>query len=370
KIQVYGKVPDILRRMRPYENLTAPVLSLPKLPKSKKVFDNSKVTDHHAIIPTGESPDYLAGNEKLMYHLIARRFIAAFYPDCIFSSTTVLASVGDFGFKATGKTILSPGWREIYLKDKKEEKDKESDSILPVFTVGESGPHKPELLKKATQPPKFYTEGTLLRAMETAGKTIDDEELRDAMKENGIGRPSTRATIIETLHRRHYICRDKKNIKATPAGIDLISLISVELLKSAKLTGIWENKLRRIEKGSYDSREFIGELKQMISEIVVRVLSDNSNHRIITDQKSDSGSTAVKEPKKNRETKPRAKPIRKFEQVVCPQCGKGHIIKGRTAFGCSSYKEGCGMILPFESYPADLTPAKLNKMIQKNYGKS
>lgn len=367
---VYGKVPDILRRMRPYENLTAPVLSLPKLPKSKKVFDNSKVTDHHAIIPTGESPDYLAGNEKLMYHLIARRFIAAFYPDCIFSSTTVLASVGDFGFKATGKTILSPGWREIYLKDKKEEKDKESDSILPVFTVGESGPHKPELLKKATQPPKFYTEGTLLRAMETAGKTIDDEELRDAMKENGIGRPSTRATIIETLHRRHYICRDKKNIKATPAGIDLISLISVELLKSAKLTGIWENKLRRIEKGSYDSREFIGELKQMISEIVVRVLSDNSNHRIITDQKSDSGSTAVKEPKKPRETKPRAKPIRKFEQVVCPQCGKGHIIKGRTAFGCSSYKEGCGMILPFESYPADLTPAKLNKMIQKNYGKS
>lgn len=367
---VYGKVPDILRRMRPYENLTAPVLALPKLPKSKKVFDNSKVTDHHAIIPTGESPDYLAGNEKLMYHLIARRFIAAFYPDCIFSSTTVLASVGDFGFKATGKTILSPGWREIYLKDKKEEKDKESDSILPVFTVGESGPHKPELLKKATQPPKFYTEGTLLRAMETAGKTIDDEELRDAMKENGIGRPSTRATIIETLHRRHYICRDKKNIKATPAGIDLISLISVELLKSAKLTGIWENKLRRIEKGSYDSREFIGELKQMISEIVVRVLSDNSNHRIITDQKSDSGSTAVKEPKKPRETKPRAKPIRKFEQVVCPQCGKGHIIKGRTAFGCSSYKEGCGMILPFESYPADLTPAKLNKMIQKNYGKS
>lgn len=367
---VYGKVPDILRRMRPYENLTAPVLALPKLPKSKKVFDNSKVTDHHAIIPTGESPDYLAGNEKLMYHLIARRFIAAFYPDCIFSSTTVLASVGDFGFKATGKTILSPGWREIYLKDKKEEKDKESDSILPVFSVGESGPHKPELLKKATQPPKFYTEGTLLRAMETAGKTIDDEELRDAMKENGIGRPSTRATIIETLHRRHYICRDKKNIKATPAGIDLISLISVELLKSAKLTGIWENKLRRIEKGSYDSREFIGELKQMISEIVVRVLSDNSNHRIITDQKSDSGSTAVKEPKKPRETKPRAKPIRKFEQVVCPQCGKGHIIKGRTAFGCSSYKEGCGMILPFESYPADLTPAKLNKMIQKNYGKS
>ena len=367
---VYGKVPDILRRMRPYENLTAPVLALPKLPKSKKVFDNSKVTDHHAIIPTGESPDYLAGNEKLMYHLIARRFIAAFYPDCIFSSTTVLALVGDSGFKATGKTILSPGWREIYLKDKKEEKDKEADSILPVFTVGESGPHKPELLKKATQPPKFYTEGTLLRAMETAGKTIDDEELRDAMKENGIGRPSTRATIIETLHRRHYICRDKKNIKATPAGVDLISLISVELLKSAKLTGIWENKLRRIEKGSYDSREFIGELKQMISEIVVRVLSDNSNHRIITDQKSDSGPTAVKEPKKARETKPRAKPIRKFDQVVCPLCGRGHIIKGRTAFGCSYYKEGCGMILPFESYPADLTPAKLNKMIQKNYGKS
>ncbi|MDE6100808.1 MAG: DNA topoisomerase III, partial [Paramuribaculum sp.] len=325
---VYGKIPDILRRMRPYENLTAPVLALPKLPKSKKVFDNSKVTDHHAIIPTGESPDFLAGNEKLMYHLIARRFIAAFYPDCIYSSTTVMASVGDFGFKATGKTIISPGWREIYLKDKREDKEKETDSILPAFSVGESGPHQPELLKKVTQPPKFYTEGTLLRAMETAGKTIDDEELRDAMKENGIGRPSTRATIIETLHRRHYICREKKNIKATKAGIDLISHIGVELLKSAKLTGIWENKLRRIEKGSYDSREFIGELKRMINEIVISVLSDNSSHRIITDQNNSSRTNADEpaegKPKKSGGSKPRQKPIRKFEQVACPECGKGY----------------------------------------------
>ena len=252
-LDVYPKVPDILRRLTPYASLTSPLLSLSKLPKSKKVFDNAKVTDHHAIIPTGVLPDRLEGNEKLMYHLIARRFIAAFYPDCTFASTAVMAKVADFEFKATGKTILEPGWRAIYANDRKSDadKDKDQETTLPQFTVGESGPHIPDLQKKATQPPKYYTEGTLLRAMETAGRTIDDEELRDAMKENGIGRPSTRAAIIETLHKRRYIYRDKKSLRASKAGIELISLITVELLKSAKLTGIWENKLRLIERGDY-----------------------------------------------------------------------------------------------------------------------
>ncbi|MDE6050687.1 MAG: DNA topoisomerase 3, partial [Paramuribaculum sp.] len=264
---IYPKIPTILRQMTPYAALTAPVLAA-KIPKSKKVFDNSKVTDHHAIIPTGQAPNMLDGNEKKMYHLIARRFIAVFYPDCIFSTTTVLADIAGLGFKATGKVILTPGWRSIYQKDAPGEGDRdEADAILPVFTVGESGPHKPSLAKKQTQPPKFFTEGTLLRAMESAGKLVEDEELREAMKENGIGRPSTRANIIETLFRRGYMMRSGKSIRATEAGIQLIATIHEELLKSAKLTGLWENKLRRIERGDYSAKEFVDELKVLINEI-------------------------------------------------------------------------------------------------------
>lgn len=277
---IYPKVPSILKQMTPYAPLTAPILAK-RLPKSKKVFDNAKVTDHHAIIPTGQSPAALVGNERKLYHLIAQRFIAAFYPDCAFMSTTVLGESAGVKFKATGKVISEPGWRQIYLSAKTDEQpDDADDKVLPQFTAGESGPHTPALQQKQTQPPKYYTEGTLLRAMESAGKTVDDDELREAMKENGIGRPSTRAAIIETLFKRRYIYRERKNIMATQAGIDLIATIDQELLKSAKLTGIWERKLRLIEKGEYSPAEFIDELKKQIAEIVINVLSDNSSRRI------------------------------------------------------------------------------------------
>ncbi|MDE7125719.1 MAG: DNA topoisomerase 3, partial [Muribaculaceae bacterium] len=271
---IYPKVPSILQQMVPYAPLTAPLLSA-KLPKSKKVFDNSKVTDHHAIIPTGQSPSVLVGDERKLYHLIALRFIAAFYPDCLFLTTTVLGEAGGVGFKATGKVITDSGWRKIYDNAKAtDDTPDDDDNILPPMKAGESGVHEPMLAKGATKPPKFYNEGTLLRAMESAGKTVDDEALREAMKENGIGRPSTRAAIIETLFKRRYIYRERKNIMASQAGIDLIATINEELLKSAKLTGLWENKLRRIERGQYDPAMFIDELKTLISDIVINVLRD------------------------------------------------------------------------------------------------
>lgn len=353
---IYPKVPDILKRMTPYANFTASILGK-KLPKSKKVFDNSKVTDHHAIIPTGQAPTSLVGDERKLYHLIALRFISAFYPDCEFMTTTVMGDAGGVGFKATGKVIVEPGWRIVYESDKSSADEQSEDKILPPFTIGESGPHEPSLLKKMTQPPKYYTEGTLLRAMESAGKTVDDEELRDAMKENGIGRPSTRAAIIETLFKRRYIYRERKNIMASQAGIDLIATINEELLKSAKLTGLWENKLRRIERGEYKAADFITELKSMVEEIVINVLSDNSSRKIeiIEEEKKSSGAKSKSSGERKR--------ITKFEQITCPKCGKGHILKGRTAFGCSEYKTGCDLKLPFEQYPETLTPSKLNKLI-------
>lgn len=351
---IYPKVPDILKRMTPYANLTASILEK-KLPKSKKVFDNSKVTDHHAIIPTGQAPTSLVGDERKLYHLIALRFISAFYPDCEFMTTTVIGDAGGVGFKATGKVIVEPGWRIVYESDKSSADEQSEDKILPPFTVGESGPHQPSLLKKMTQPPKYYTEGTLLRAMESAGKTVDDEELRDAMKENGIGRPSTRAAIIETLFKRRYIYRERKNIMASQAGIDLIATINEELLKSAKLTGLWENKLRRIERGEYKASDFIAELKSMVEEIVINVLSDNSSRKIEIIEEERKASKAKSSGDRKR--------ITKFEQISCPKCGKGHILKGRTAFGCSEYKTGCDLKLPFEQYPETLTPSKLNKLI-------
>ena len=374
---IYPKVPDILRRMTPYAALTAPILAR-KLPKSKKVFDNSKVTDHHAIIPTGQSPQTLVGNERLMYHLIAQRFIAAFYPDCEFLQTNVVGAAGETEFKASGKVISSQGWRAVFASqnDKKEQEGASSDDkILPPFTIGESGPHEPSLAKKTTQPPKYYTEGTLLRAMESAGKTVDDEELREAMKENGIGRPSTRAAIIETLFRRGYIYRQRKNIMASQAGIDLIATIKEELLKSAKLTGIWENKLRRIERGDYSAAEFIDELKQQISEIVLAVLSDNSQRKIVVEtdtpttkgKNAGSATEAAPADKPKAPAKKRAPAVKSLEQITCPLCGKGTLLKGRAAYGCSEFRSGCALRLPFEEYPADLTPAKLNAAIKKNF---
>lgn len=262
-----------------------------KLRKSKKVFDNSKVTDHHAIIPTGQPlPDSLSKPEKQVFHTITLRFIAAFFPDCSFEQTVVKAKAGRVAFKATGKVITDPGWKKVYEwrknagksaeDDDSSQKDDSGENLLPVFTVGESGPHKPRLVKKTTQPPKYFTEGTLLKAMETAGQLVDDDDLRDALKANGIGRPSTRAAIIEILYKREYIRKERKSIRATQAGIDLISLIQEDLLKSAKLTGIWENRLRRIERGDYSAEEFISQLKSMVQGITLSVLRDNSNRKV------------------------------------------------------------------------------------------
>lgn len=314
---IYPKVPATLNGIKDYFPQVGPLLPLKadggkgaqSLPKSKKVFDNSKVTDHHAIIPTGQRPDNLTELERKVYNMVALRFIAAFYPPCQVANTTVLASAGDVPFKVTGREILEQGWREVFAKEKTDD-DAEEQKTLPTFKKGESGPHQPQLQEKTTTPPKYYTEATLLRAMETAGKTVEDEELRDAMKENGIGRPSTRAAIIEKLFQRKYIIRDKKNIKATEIGINLIHTIISPLLKSAELTGRWEQKLRAIERGEYTAQQFLGELKQMTTEVVHEVKADKSGMR-------------------------------------CPICGKGSIIRGRTRYGCSRWKEGCTYAEPF-----------------------
>ena len=373
---IYPQVPGILQAMVPYANLTAPLLALNKLPKTKKVFDNSKVTDHHAIIPTNVNPATVAmtPDEKRVYHLIAMRFIAAFYPDCEFNTTTVLAQVGEYGFKATGKEILKPGWRDLFNKpgdknvddDSKEKADDEDNGVMPHFEKGESGPHEPAVLKRTTQPPKPYTEGTLLRAMETAGKTVDDEELRDAMKENGIGRPSTRAAIIETLFKRRYIRKDRKSIMPTLAGIQLIDTIHEPLLKSASLTGLWEKKLREIERGEYSATQFIDDLKKMIAEIVLNVLRDNNSGSIAVEQ-GKPGKPKAPSGGEEKSKKPRAPRLKSIEEIPCPVCGKGHLVKGNTAFGCSEYRNGCHTVLPFTEYPADSTPAKLSRLVKKNF---
>ena len=275
---IYPKCPKILQGLPAYAPLTTPLLGK-KLPKSKRVFDSSKVTDHHAIIPTGVVAGALPQQEAIVYDEVCRHFIAAFYPDCQISTTTVLGKVEEVEFKATGKQILQPGWREVIKPakpdDEKNDSDKEEDNVLPLFAVGEHGPHEPALAEKWTTPPKPYTEATLLRAMETAGKGVEDESLREALKENGIGRPSTRAAIIETLFKRNYIVKARKSLAPTETGIELIGLIREELLKSAELTGIWEKKLREIEQHKYDAGQFIAELKQMVTKIVHDVMNEN-----------------------------------------------------------------------------------------------
>ena len=364
---IYPKCPAILKGLRDYEVLTAP-LDGAKLPKSKKVFDSSKVTDHHAIIPTGVYPQNLTDMDRRVFDLIVRRFIAVFYPECKVSTTTVLGEVDKIEFKVTGKQILEPGWRVVFAKEQVEEKEGDEERVLPVVVKGESGAHVRDLNEKWTQPPKPYTEATLLRAMETAGKLVDNDELRDALKENGIGRPSTRAAIIETLFKRNYIRKEKKNLIATPTGVELIQLIHEELLKSAELTGIWEKKLREIEKRTYDARQFLEDLKQMVSEIVTSVLSDNTNRRITIQETAAqiAEEKPKKEPKK-RTRKPAAPKEKKQEEKSaekavegsgkeevpvtgetdllvgqpCPVCGKGTIIKGKAAYGCSEWKNGC-----------------------------
>ena len=332
---IYPKVPATLQGIQEFFPQVAPLLPLKadggkgpgSLPKSKKVFDNSKVTDHHAIIPTGQKPNNLTDLERKVYDMVALRFIAAFYPPCQVANTTVLAQAGEVPFKVTGREIIEQGWREVFAapianssqgerpiggtpSENESETEPSEQKALPSFKKGESGPHEPPLQEKTTTPPKYYTEATLLRAMETAGKTVDNEELRDAMKENGIGRPSTRAAIIEKLFQRKYIVREKKNIKATEVGINLIHTIISPLLKSAELTGLWEKKLREIERGDFQAQQFLDELKQMTAEVVREVKSDKSGMR-------------------------------------CPICGKGTIIRGRTRYGCSRWREGCTYAEPF-----------------------
>ena len=361
---IYPKCPDILAKLTNYAEYTAP-LAGKKLPKSKKVFDNSKVTDHHAIIPTGVVPQGLTFAEEKVYDEVCRHFIAVFYPDCQFATTTVLGKVEDVEFKASGKQILVPGWREVIKPVKQEEEKKEGqddeEKTLPIFEKGEHGPHKPQLAEKWTSPPKPYTEATLLRAMETAGKLVDDESLREVMKENGIGRPSTRAAIIETLFKRNYIRKVRKSLEPTPTGIELIGLIHEDLLKSAELTGIWEKKLREIEQHKYEARQFLDELKQMVTEIVTTVVLDNSNRRVAATVVEEKPKKAALKKNTTSKSKKAAEGMSSPQGAAggqgsmpsptnpdaiigqpCPLCGKGHIIKGKTAYGCSEWRNGCG----------------------------
>ena len=355
---MYGKSKGILNGLSGlYGNLLTPLRG-EKLRKSKKVFDSSKVTDHHAIIPTGVPPRALTNVQRRVYDLIARRFIAVFYPDCRFATTTVDGEAADVPFRATGKVILDEGWRAVFRRDTTKDENTpqraDEERTLPDFTKGESGPHSPTLTAKETTPPKPFTEATLLRAMETAGRTVDNEELRDALKENGIGRPSTRAAIIQTLFRRGYIRRRNKSLEATPTGVELIGVIKEELLKSAELTGQWENKLRRIEHHDYSAQQFIAELKQMVCELVDTVLRDANPRRVtasastqlpaqLTAKKGESTTAAATAP-------PNEKPKRKVIRAgsPCPQCGEGKVLKGKTAYGCSRWKEGCTWRKPFK----------------------
>lgn len=320
---IYPKIPATLNGIKDHYPQAAPLIGT-KLPKSKKVFDNKKVTDHHAIIPTGQRPEGLTADEKKVFDLVALHFIAAFYPECEVSNTTVLAKAGEMDFKVTGREVIKPGWRAVFEKgqgdntqstkensdDAENSDNSEENKTLPSFTKGESGPHEPVLKEKTTTPPKYYTEATLLRAMETAGKTVEDEELRDAMKENGIGRPSTRAAIIEKLYQRKYIVKQGKSLRATDTGINLIHLIISPLLKSAELTGLWEKKLREIERGEYKAQDFLVELKEMTSGVVRDVKSNKAG-------------------------------------MLCPVCRQGLIIRGNTRYGCSRWREGCTYAEPF-----------------------
>ncbi len=352
---VYPKIPGILKNLKYYQELVSPLLGK-KIRKSKQVFDNKKVTDHHAIIPTGVVPSGVSIEEKRVYDTVVKRFISVFYPDCIVSNTTVLGEVLKLEFKATGKQILTPGWRDVYAKESNKSKSKEED-IMPVFEKGEKGPHVPRVDKKKTSPPKPYTEATLLRAMETAGKQVDDEEMRELLKDNGIGRPSTRANIIETLFRRRYIARNRKSIVATQTGIDLIQVIENETLKSPQLTGDWERKLRLIEKGEFQPDQFKKELVEMVVGLTNEVLFNENNHTItILDEEE------LKEKKKKKKT-----PSKKVEitELKCPKCKEGSLMKGKKAYGCERFKEGCKFIVPFDFMGKKLTNKQLSDLIQK-----
>ena len=357
---LHPKIAGILKTMNFYSELTAPLLSQP-IPKSKTVFDDSKVTDHHAIIPTEIPPSQnLNCEEKLIYDLVAKRFIAVFYPECKISNTLVEGQVGTIPFKANGRQILEPGWRIIYAKDQKDnseksEKDKDEEQNIPEFTVGEKGDHKPLIHQGKTSAPKPYTEATLLRAMETAGKQVEDEELREMMKNNGIGRPSTRANIIETLFKRKYIEKKKKNLIATNTGIGLIDTIEDELLKSPELTGEWESKLRKIEKGEYEANQFKDELIQMVTDLTKKVVASKGKSISFQEEKIEVA------PK---EKKPRVKTEIVWEETQCPKCKTNHLMKGKTAIGCSDFKN-CGFKIPFIIFGKKLSEKQIQDLIIK-----
>jgi len=370
---MYPKIKGILENMKPYAQFTQAILDKP-IRKSKKVFDDKKITDHHAIIPTGVIPPsgmYLP--EKQVYDLIARRFIAAFYPDCVVSNTVVIGDVDGNEFSATGKVILEEGWRVLFPKketDTKEDKEDE-EQLMPLFVKGEKGEHIPDLLEKQTQPPKMHTEASLLRAMETAGKQVDDPELRELMKENGIGRPSTRANIIETLFKRNYVARQKKNLIPTITGIQLIKTINNELLKSVELTGIWEKKLRQIEKGEYDPHLFLAEMKQMVTDLTNEVkyeqgqlitIEAEAKKEVLNAPKNEN--TATKNNSSATEKKKEVKP-KTAEVITCPQCQQGTMMKGKTAFGCNRFKEGCMFKINFEFGGKKLSDKQIEVLIQK-----
>ena len=354
---VYPKIQKILEDLEYYKELTSPLLQK-KIRKSKQVFDNKKVTDHHAIIPTGVKLSGVSPESQTIYDMVVRRFIAVFYPDCTVSKTTVLGEVLKLEFKATGKQILSPGWRVVYPKDKKKS-DPQEENLMPVFVKGEKGPHEPRVDQKQTTPPKPFTEATLLRSMETAGKKVKDEEARELMKENGIGRPSTRANIIETLFRRHYISRSGKSIIATPTGMDLINVIDNEILKSPELTGDWERKLRLIEKGEYQPDLFKKELIEMVVNLTNEVLFNKEKRVIrIHDESKDD---------KKEDSKKKKSTTKKIEltSLACPSCKKEGLLKGKKAYGCAHYNEGCKFVIPFEFLDKKLTDKQLNDLISK-----
>jgi DNA topoisomerase-3 len=346
---IYPKVSGILQKLTNYSNLTQPLLGK-KIKKSSKVFNDKKVTDHHAIIPTGMQIN-LQYNQQQVYDIIVKRFIAVFYDDCAVSNTTVIGQAAEVSFKTTGKEILKKGWRVVFEDPHK--KDKES-GVLPTFVKGEKGPHEPSFLEKETKPPNQFTEASLLRAMETAGKQIDDEELRDLMKENGIGRPSTRANIIETLFKRKYIKRNKKQVLPTITGIQLIDTIQNDLLKSAELTGSWEKQLKDIEKGEFSAGAFIKNMKRMVDALVYEVRSETKRANI-------SHTATVKK----RAEKAKAKEVAGITAEACPKCKQGQVIKGKSAYGCSQYKAGCEFVMPFSFAGKKISEKQFIRLLQK-----
>lgn len=361
---IYPKIPQIMRGLTPYKNIVDPLLET-KIRKSKKVFDNKKVTDHHAIIPTGVNVATvdLLRDQKLVYDMVARRFIANFYPDSKISTTNVEGEANNVKFKTSGKQIIDQAWRVAFVQQQRSDSE---EKILPMFVVGESGPHTPDLQEKMTQPPKLYTEATLLRAMETAGKQVDDEEMRDLMKDNGIGRPSTRAAIIETLFKRRYITKEKKNLVPTITGIQLIDSIRNELLKSVELTGLWEKKLREIEKGEYAVDTFMDELKKMVADVVNSIKYESISRRI------ELAPELTSEPvKKKAEVEKSDKDKKEVEKnISCPVCKKGLMLKGSTGWGCSEYKNGCKTVIPFQFANKKLSDTQIKQLITKGRTKS